>query len=142
MALDIQICKIIKIKSTDKSDLYSASIKMTNNTDKVFRFWIMTCSWQDSWIVNDKSFWLLGEPNCDSNFPDLIELKPNQSVSYECRFGKNKNVRISNKEGCKVGFVFVGEKENSHMDNVFQEVVEDKIARRKDVIWSQSFNLN
>ena len=141
MAFDIQVCDIVKVKSTnDKADLYTASIIIINNTDKIVRFWAMTCSWQDTWITNDKLFWLIGESSCDSNFPDLIELKPNQSKSYSCKFEKKQNVK--NKNGYRVGFVWIREKENSHRDNIFRKVVNNKISKTLDVTWSQPFYFN
>ena len=141
-ALEIHVQKIVKIKSNDKVELYSATISINNNTDKTISFWAMTCSWQGNWITCNDSIGIAGGKDCDSNFSYLIELKPNQSKKYECTIVRNCDKKNKKTKGYKIGLVLIKEKEYSLMQSeFFDKIVNRKINKKKDIIWSFPFEL-
>ena len=40
----------------NKGIFYSIKIELSNNTDTVFKFWTMSCSWESNWLIEDKRF--------------------------------------------------------------------------------------
>ena len=85
--IKIQISNIVKL-STDKykdyeGTYYSIKIVITNNTDSVFRFWTMSCSWQDNWIGYSNKIYLLCN-GCDNNYPIIKEIGRAQNITYDC----------------------------------------------------------
>ena len=63
---------------------YFITISLFNKQDTNVSFRVMTCSWAESFITNNDSIFVIPQ-QCDSNFPETIELEPGQSVIF---FGK------------------------------------------------------
>ena len=119
---------------------YSASIDIINNTDSVVRFWVMTCSWQDNWIFNTNTISLYNQ-GCDKNYPIVTQIPPGQKLTY---YGiihsiyALKQVKIND---FKIGFALIKKHDILNMSD-FRNVLLDKIKKRKDIVWSDSFKIN
>src|ERR1035437_843466 len=140
--LDVQVDNITKMKSKDNKDcdLFSVSVNLMNNTDSVVRYWTMTCSWQENWVYNYNTIHFHYD-DCDSNFPTLEELKPNQKKTFNGVIENWHSLNTLSIKYYKIGFVLINEKEVAH-DSDFEKVLVDKIKNKKDIIWSKAFELN
>ena len=61
-----------------------------NESDSVLSFWMMSCSWQDNFTINDSLF-MFKPLICDKNYP--IKQKLSKGGSFSIRtivFAKNK----------------------------------------------------
>ncbi len=64
-----------------KEKYFDLSLTIKNTSDKTIKIWLMTCSWEDNFIVNNNYIYIRGH-ECDSNFPTLVEFKPGESKRY------------------------------------------------------------
>lgn len=64
-----------------KERLFDISLTIKNTSDKPIKIWLMTCSWEDNFIVNNNYIYIQGHV-CDSNFPSLVEFQPGESKKY------------------------------------------------------------
>ena len=55
----IQASAIRRINSVfqeiNEGEFYSIKIDLINNTDTIFKFWTMTCSWESNWIFDNNN---------------------------------------------------------------------------------------
>lgn len=71
---------VVKSESI-KEKHFDISLTIKNTSDKTIKIWLMTCSWEDNFIVNNNYIYIRGH-ECDSNFPTLVEFKPGESKIY------------------------------------------------------------
>ena len=64
-----------------KQKYFDISLTIKNTSDKTIKICLMTCSWEDNFIVNNNYIYIRGH-ECDSNFPTLVEFKPGESKTY------------------------------------------------------------
>lgn len=116
-----------------KCELYPVRINLINNTDSVLQFWVMSCSWERSFIFNSDviSFFNLG---CDKDIVDMVKLKSGETKTY------NGYLRVSNESKfkmapvLKLGFVLIRENV-SFSESEFLNVLVEKKNKKKDIIW-------
>jgi hypothetical protein len=74
--------KIYVVKSDSiKEKQFDITLTLKNTSDTIISISLMTCSWEDNFIVNNKYIYLAGQ-ECDNNFPTLVEFKPGESKVY------------------------------------------------------------
>ena len=72
------------VKTDSVSEKYfDISLEIKNSSDRAIKIWLMTCSWEDNFIVNN-DYIFISANECDSNFPTLIEINPGGSKIYMC----------------------------------------------------------
>ena len=71
---------IVKADSI-KQKCFDISLEIKNTSDKAIKIWLMTCSWEDNFIVNNNYIFIRGH-ECDNNFPTLVEFKPGESKVF------------------------------------------------------------
>lgn len=64
-----------------KEKYFNISLEIKNTSNRIIKIWLMTCSWEDDFIVNNNYIFIQGH-ECDKNFPKLIEFKPGESKVY------------------------------------------------------------
>jgi hypothetical protein len=64
-----------------KQKQYDIKITLKNNSTKPIFIWLMLCSWDHNFIINNNYMFFLGIP-CNKNFPKLIEFKPGEAKIY------------------------------------------------------------
>jgi hypothetical protein len=64
-----------------KQKYFDFSLEIKNTSNDTIQIWLMTCSWENNFIVNNNYMTILGN-ECDSNFPTVIEFKPGESKVY------------------------------------------------------------
>ena len=65
-----------------KQAFFNISLTIKNTSDTIISIALMSCSWQDNFIVNNDYIYILGE-DCDNNFPTGVEFKPGESKVYK-----------------------------------------------------------
>jgi hypothetical protein len=130
-----------KIIYNKEVPLYSIDIDLINHTDSVVRFWIMNCSWPDSWISNHNLVGLYCCV-CDMNYPVIRQIDAGQKITFKGTLMVLDSLEDVKKYDLKLGFVFVKEKDYSIKDGgSFRELVLDKGKESKDIIWSELFRI-
>lgn len=123
-----------------KATFYYVSLDLINNTDSTVSFWMMSCSWQDNWIINSDSarFYYQG---CDSNFPELKQILSGQKLTFVGILQFLSPLQSEIEKDFKIGFVEI--KQHEYLINSdFRSVLLPKIKDKKDIIWSEAFKLN
>lgn len=127
---------------------YSAEIKLVNNTDSIFKFWTMTCSWPENFVFSFDSTYVpfdtldiyLGH-SCQSNYSIIHQIKPKDKITIKTviRYIGSNNYLIEKK--IRLGFIIIKEKELSKLGEEFFEELIKKRKNRKDIIWSEPFKI-
>jgi len=113
---------VIKIEHTGKGNAtkcsnvkdknsYSLKISLKNNMDSIVTFWMMNCSWDDNWVIDNSNLkFCFGV--CDRNFPVKMTLKPKTSMVF---YGVIQPIDTTIKvEKFKLGFVILEKNEFSN----------------------------
>lgn len=119
----------------------SAYINIINNTDSVFSFWTMSCSWMYNWISDTNNINLFLE-GCDANYPVFKKIESNQKLIYKAIIWVRDSSEVINGHSYKLGLIQIKEKEISRQRFYdFGTVLNKKIKERKDIIWSEPFKI-
>ena len=124
------------------SNLYKAfslDISIINNSSLPASFWMMTCSWNDNLIVNNDYIKLAGQ-SCDSNFPTIKHLKPNEKLSLNTSVIKLDFTQNQSIGGTKLGFIFIDTIVCKNSDD-YDNIIGDRSKQNK-TIWSNPLYLN
>jgi hypothetical protein len=119
-----------------KGKFYPLKIDLINNSDYPLIYWTWLCSWQSNWICSDKNVRLMVA--CGKNYPILVKLGPHESTTHYGVIIDTTGL-IDIKE-YNLGFVLIRKKEQSDVSYVFENLVK-KIESRKDIYWSNSFEI-
>lgn len=138
----------ISNKKNDNCYLYSVDMTVKNESDSVLSFWMMSCSWQDNFTINDPV--IMFKPLvCDKNYPIKQKLSKGGSLSIRAIiFAKNK---LHNSILKPFIFAFIPVFENEYpiskqnitldtinlLDTEIKGIVMKKIKRNQDVIWNK-----
>ncbi|HWJ29329.1 MAG TPA: hypothetical protein VNS32_22505 [Flavisolibacter sp.] len=110
---------------------YSIIIKVTNTQDTLIRMSFRACSWFDSFIIDNNSFWLIPW-GCDANPVESITIDPGKSAKFYGILGTNQaEGQGNNTSRFKIGF----------LDFPFQQLVWpgiDKNTKPKRILWSEN----
>ncbi|MEI9912856.1 MAG: hypothetical protein WDO71_26365 [Bacteroidota bacterium] len=107
----------------------------------------MTCSWLDNFLVNNNYIDLEGQ-ECDSNFPELVEIKPGETKTFITTASKSLKFDYDKQKGnwpqvqtTKLGLITIANLYEPKLDNVFgySLAMEDKSCWK--VIWSNPLYL-
>ncbi|MFT3994127.1 MAG: hypothetical protein QM660_07455 [Dysgonomonas sp.] len=71
---------------------YEVEIALQNNTDSIINLALMTCSWDENIIINT-DFVKYSGWECDSNYPDIREIKPHDRYILKTILKKNEYFR-------------------------------------------------
>jgi hypothetical protein len=119
---------------------YSVKISLKNNTDKIFLYWSMSCSWSDNWLTNNDSLVLMC-PDCDSNVPFLHKIKPGEIITINGSLLVLPTLNSTDKEYLRLGFIWVKDKEVTLLSDFFK-IVDLKRKGNIDIFWSEPFVIN
>lgn len=64
-----------------KQDFFNISLTIKNTSDTIISIALMSCSWQDNFIVNNDYISIPGE-DCDNNYAIGVEFQPGESKVY------------------------------------------------------------
>jgi hypothetical protein len=71
-----------------KQAYFDISLTIKNTSDTIISIALMSCSWQDNFIVNNNYMNIIGE-GCDNNFPIRVKFKPGESKVYKTTLSKS-----------------------------------------------------
>lgn len=123
----------------DKGIFYSIKTELTNNTDTVFSYWTMSCSWESNWVFEDKGMNFFVE--CNANVPVLKQILPGDSIISQGIVEVVDTTYLKGNSDIKIGFVLVRKYEAFALSD-FHKISRNKIRERKDIIWSKPFKIN
>lgn len=142
----IQDNKLVVKSDSLKEKFYNISLTIKNTSDTIIAIYLMSCSWSDNFIVSNNYMHLRGE-ECDSNFPELVEFKPNESKSFITTL--TKSMKLNYKcDGCtgfplvettKLGLIIVDDIFRHKPFNNYFLAMQDKSMWK--IIWSNSLYL-
>lgn len=126
-------------QDTIKLKTFDIRLSIINKSTKPVSFWMMTCSWQENFIINNDYLSFNGEP-CDSNIPKIRHLNPNDSLTYKTSFSKHNFSRYQTTETSKFGLIFIDSTKCADI-NDYLNIIGDKSKQNK-TIWSNPLYLN
>lgn len=119
------------------SEYLFVKIILKNNSNIPKSFWIMKCSWQESFITDVDSIDFLPR-DCLSNFPISKELRPNESITFTSIIKVPESVLKHNE--FKIGFVMYSER--VLMDHLmFDRKTRNKYIKSLKTYWSNSLSM-
>jgi len=119
-------------------DNYLVEIKLVNVGDATIKFWIFSCSCFLNFVLDNKDFSLIGN-SCDANYPELIELKSQQSLTIPIVI-KNRDSSKIKMPKFKIGFVLVFESQHKFELNLMKTVDNFK-KTQSQILWSNEIDL-
>ena len=134
--------KILTDSANEKR--YDIDVTISNCSKQTKYIWLMHCSWEDNILVNNDYMYIVGR-DCDMNFPELVELKPNESKLYKTTI--KKSIKFDNPlcHNCIYGKQVEETKLGLIVGNNISKV-KDSYAELKDksnwkIIWSNPLYL-
>ena len=133
--------KYIKIKNKR----FDIQITLENNSDTAVAFVIMSCSWEENFIINTPYIEYVGQ-DCNKNVPREVIIKAHDKCILNTCLEKSKYA-IGECETCagysktimtKLGFIYIPPSQD--IDTDYQSIMEDK--SRWHIIWSNPLLLN
>jgi len=128
----------IKLKKFD------IEITLKNNSDSTICFYLMTCSWEWDFIINNTYIYFSGK-DCEGNFPYMRNIKSGDSIILKTTLqrdlrwdnpqknsiGKGYNVKTT-----KIGLIYIDKKQGYDYHNIHDD------KSRWKIIWSNPLYLN
>jgi hypothetical protein len=117
----------------NRTELYPVKITLINNTDSAQQFWVMSCSWEGSFVFNSDiiSFFNLG---CDKDIVINIKLVSGEIKTYNGYLSISNKLNLRNMTNLKLGFILI-RNDISYSESVFSKVLREKKRKKEDVIW-------
>ncbi len=128
---------------------FDISLSIINNSDQRISIWLMKCSWENNFIINNPYIFLIGT-NCDSNYPIIKDIKSHDSIvfngtlSRELKFDNScKNcdeTEHTDVATTKIGLIEIDTFKCKTLEE-YLSTIEDK-SKWDKIIWSNSLSLN
>ena len=118
---------------------FDVKLSIINQSDVPVSFWIMTCSWDENFIINNDYIRFLGW-GCLSNYPRLKRLNSNSRLELKASVIKYDFTRYQPIKTTKFGLIFIDSiscKKTRDYDNI----IGDK-SKQDKIIWSNRIYLN
>ncbi len=110
-------------------------VSVKNNSKRIESFWIMRCSWEESFRTDRDDITFCGR-NCSSNYPILIKLEHNQSMVFNCLL-EHEYLEVK-PDTFKIGLMILDKEDfidcNKKLNRKYKE--------SKKTYWSNSLSLN
>lgn len=128
---------------------YRVLAKIKNNTTRTVYYWIYSCGYQRGFKVNNKAVKVIGQPNCDNDFPSKEELKPHTEDVYEfiLVISDADKLKVASKN-VKLGLVII---DDIYTQNFSYELLDkyldlgttrEKPNTIKNIVWSNSVDIS
>jgi hypothetical protein len=117
---------------------HNISIAIVNTSKFRVSFWIMTCSWDEQFLINN-DYIRFCPWGCDSNFPILRHLNPNDSLTLKASVYKRERTRHPFILSTKFGFNYIDSTKCKNLD-AYDEIMGD-LSKWSRIIWSNPLYL-
>jgi len=120
---------------------YNIIIEVKNVSDTIVSFHYNECSWQENFIIDNKSFYLR-QIDCPTNRGLYLDLKPGESKDFDGLLVGRIELKLKVNKRFKIGFYLIEPSYNSHCgckkdDWKFLEKKDDW----KCIIWSKEYRI-
>jgi len=130
---------LIVYRDTSLHKAFEIEFSILNKTSSSLSFWLMTCSWDENFIINNDYIRFIGW-NCDANYPEIKRLKPYEQLTLRARVLKNDFTRYQYIETTRFGIIFIDASLHKYLDD-YENIIGDK-SKHEKIIWSNSLDLN
>jgi hypothetical protein len=126
---------------------YDISLEVRNNSNKAVSVWLMRCSYEDNFIINNN--YIFGEGHaCDSNYPVLIKFNPGEMIAYKMTLKKSikfdypcKNCVYGKQvDETRLGLIIIDDIYNPKIKGFEYDLVMGDKSKWK-IVWSNSLQL-
>ncbi len=130
-----------------KEKYFDISLTIKNISDKTIQIWLMTCSWEDNFMVNNNYIYIRGH-ECNKNFPTLVEFKPRESKVYSNTLTKSMKfdypcencIYGPQVETTKLGLIIIDDIFNPSQGIFDYDIAMEDKSKWK-IVWSNSLYL-
>ena len=131
--IDMGIVDFCSCQVNYYNNLVKIIVHNNSNTEK--SFWMMSCSWQESFIC-DKEDITFCPRECDSNVPIEIKLSPNQKITFN---GALKQLESNSQSRVfRIGLILMDEKDYYDLNKKSNP----KYKQSQRTYWSNSVPIN
>jgi hypothetical protein len=130
-----------------KEKYFDITLEIKNTSIRPIGIWLMTCSWEDNFQVNNNYIFMKGH-ECDSNFPTYVKFNPGESKIYTTTLIKSIKfdypcqycIYGPQVKTTKLGLVFIDDifKRSLNILDYFV-IMQDKSERK--IVWSNPLYL-
>jgi hypothetical protein len=131
-----------------KEKRFEIQVSLTNNSDSAISFWLMSCSWEDNFLINNTYIYFAGK-DCDKNAPEIVTIKSKATILLTTTLNRatmwdnpcqNCIGQISNVRTTKIGLIYI---DKEHCKGLFDylNISGDK-SLWNTIIWSNLLNLS
>lgn len=120
-----------KVIEENKQTFCITPATLTNNTKDTLRYYSMSCSWQDFYLVDNNNILQVKREGCDKNIPTILKLAPGKSRTVNIKLLIKSSINTS-KIKFKIGFNLM--KVSSNQRELDFDLKERE--KKKNIIWS------
>ena len=124
---------------TGSKKIYDVRLSIINKSLHPISFWMMTCSWEESFIINNDYTWFLGH-DCNSNVPWPHHLNSGDSLVQNSSIIQENGSRYRRVETTIFGLIYI-DSSNCRSYGQFDSINGDK-SKWDRIIWSNPLYLN
>jgi hypothetical protein len=121
-----------------KHKMFDVNLSVLNKSTKPIAYWIMTCDWQDNFIINNDYIHLV-YGICDSNCPWIFHINPGDSLVYKASVERGQESKYRQVEATKFGFIYIDTIRCKNISD-YQHIIGDK-SKQDKIIWSNPLYL-
>ena len=137
----------VPVNDSLKQKIFDIKISLKNTSKDSIRFWMMTCSWDENFLINNNYIYF-SPKECDSNFPHTLRIKSGDSVLLYATL--KRDIQVDNPcQNCvehlwvsttKLGLIYI---DKNQCDNMleYDSIINDK-SIWSQIIWSNSVYLD
>jgi hypothetical protein len=121
-----------------KHKFYDISLSIKNKSDKPVAFWLMTCSWDENFLINNDYIYF-DSWGCDSNCPWIFHINPNDSLIRKATFYQIIETRFPYIKSTKFGLIYIDSIKCRNSSD-YDQIMGDK-SKQDKIIWSNALYL-
>ena len=122
-----------------KHKIFDINLSLTNKANKPASFWMMTCSWQENFLISNDYIYFISR-GCDSNSPWPKHLNPNDSFTYKASVAKFDSTPYQTIKTTRFGLIFIDTIKCKYPGD-YDDIIGDK-SNWTNIIWSNPLYLN
>jgi hypothetical protein len=129
---------LIKDPNTLKDTSYHIKLSILNKSDIPVSFWMMSCSWEEDFLINNDYFEFIDRP-CDNNVPIIKHVRTNDSIILQTTIVRINGTRYQNVLSTKFGFIYIDSLDCKDRSS-FMTIIGDK-SKHVKIFWSNELTL-
>ena len=116
---------------------YPVKITIQNNSDSLFDFWLMSCSFEDSFIFSSDVIRFFNQ-DCDKNIPKLINLEVGEKYELYGNVEILDINKLKGKNNLRMGFILIKGSDYNMHSKPFHSLNDYIFNRRRNnnYLWS------